>query len=585
MPQIPSEMTVTPGTLPDVPGGTLMLDDTILISRPGEGSGEYKASIGELLSGNRIVEWDLTPVEQPAILQVGTVPPPYTSMFLNTTAVVGNSYSAAYVAPTGGETGVMGMAKLFDMPVGYNVAFYWSPTTGGSHNKLNLLNASLSSDFTFYFLEGSGLHVQSGGYSDWTDPQFQIEDVVLIQISATGELSIKTPNMVSGVLNTITLSQGAMVAGMIDLSVTIPYGSGMLSTSDLGSGLVPDEGYLAPTTLAPAGLPEGALEKNILRVTVPGTYQGVKYAVNEAALVLDAGNGIVAPMTYESIVQPQGMGLYLVNVGPSEEHTSLSTVVQELASKGIFPKYLYVVYRGTTVANNTDINFNGLAGAVLLTDSELGNVVNSPGSSFTIVGPTNYGVLWEGAWSLGNVKARNIRLGNDLVLHTNTFDGINIECASSNAVIHAASNAIPIRIKNFGVMSNSPLDTGQYCHFFAGDGAVAGLVEFSGNCHWTTVFLHGCSLDCKGGYHSGGVQFLDAGLLAANIPNAIITIKEGATVHVPALFANISEVGVQVPYGVYLDRGVGYTSGATGDIASITNATPNVPTSNGMIFG
>lgn len=582
MPQIPLEDTILPGDLPSPPSG-VSPTDTVMVSR--DGVGEFKVPVSDLLGGSNIVDWDLTPSTQLSSIQPMVLPPPYNTVLMNAVDVVGNAYTADYVAPSGGYSGVLGAAKFTETPLSGDTVFYWKPLSGASNNKLIIITASFTNEVEFYHVPGQGLRLNTASYTDWVDPAFSLGDTVMIQITAAGALSIKTPNVTTGVLDTLPLAAGSSVVAMVDLSPGTPTGSGELAGSDLGSGLIPDAGFNPPSSIQPAGLPAGAANKDILRVTVPGQYQNVNYAVNEAALVLDAANGIVAPMAYESIIQPLGIGLYFVNVGPAEEHKNLSTLHAELASKGIFPKYLYVAYRDTTVPDTTEIVFPGLVGAVLMTDSGLGNVVSNSNAAVTVIGPASYGVTWEGAWNLGNVTARNIRLGHSLVLHTNTFDGINIECASSNAVIHAASNATPIRIKNFGVMSNLPLSTGQYCHFFAGDGAVAGRVEFSGNCSWTTVFLHGCSLDCVGGYHSGGVNFYDAGLLAANIPNVVVTIKEGANVHIPTVFSDISEVGVQVPYGVYLDRGIGYAWGASGDITSITNVALNVPTSNGMIFG
>lgn len=584
MPQIPLEQTISPGDLPSAPGG-LQSTDTVMVSRVGDGGGEFKVPVSDLLSGSSILNWDLSPVVQPAYLQSGILPPPYDDVVLNTIAVTGDSYSAAYVAPPSGFLAVMGHGTFTDLPPTEDIYFYWKPMTGsGDAHMLAILNTSLTTDMSLYVDPTFGLHAQTDLYSDWVDPAFQYGDVVLVQISATGQISVKTANVTTGILDTITLSTGSKVAIFAGLTPDTVTATGQLSVDDLGSGLLPDAGYNSPTTSQPAGLPIGAANTNILRVTVPGVHNNVNYLVNEAALVLDAANGIVAPMAYESIRQPKGLGLYLVNVGPAEEHKDLSTLNAELASKGIFPKYLYIVYRGTTLPDSVDVNFASCNGVVLMTDSGLDNVVTNTSCSFMIVGPANYGILWGGEWHLGNVNACGVRLGTSLRLHCNIFVGRQIECNSSQTEIHASHmGSAGIRIRDFHIFSPLSSDASCYGKFYANDGMNCGTVAFYGNCHWNSIELYGCRLNLMSGHHHGGVEAkLDS---FPQLPYAIVTLKEGAVFDYGYISAPSAPPFTTSEYAVFIERGIlCWWGGSSGNINNFCNLGQGTIGSGGAVL-
>jgi hypothetical protein len=527
-----------------------------MVARGGVGGGEFKVPVSDLLSGTAIVDWDLSPTMQPARLQSDSFPPPYSDVVLNAISIAGDSYSGTYVAPPAGYVATMMYGTFTEFPISQDIYFYWKPVTGsGVPHSVVVMTPTLVQVFSMTVDPTLGLHVVASPFSGYVDPAFQLGDTVLVQITATGDVSIKTPNLVSGVLSNITLSAGAKLAVLVQLSESYTTASGQMSVNDLGSGLLPDAGFNSPTTIQPAGLPAGAVNTNILRVTVPGVYNGVNYAVNEAALVLDAVNGIVAPMAYESIRQPTGLGLYLVNVGPMHEHKDLSTLNAELASKGIFPKYLYIVYRDTTIPDSVDINFSSYCGVVLMTDNALNNVITSPNSDIIIVGPANYGLLWEGVWNVGVVNARGVRLGGSLRLFCSVFDGYQIESLSVTAEIHATyMSGAGIRIRDFHIFSPASIDNGCNAKFFANDGANCGTVQFFGNCRWNNIELYSTALQLMSGSHHGNITAKVGSF--PQLPYALVTLKEGAIYD----YGYINTTGIppfiHSEYAILIERGI-----------------------------
>ena len=143
MPQIPSENTIVPSALPDVVGG-VQPTDTVMVSRAGPSGGEFKVPVSQLLGGSNIVDWDLTPTVQLSTITPMVLPPPYNSILFNVVSVVGEEYTANYVAPPGGYSGVIGAAKFTETPLAGNTAFYWKPLTGNSNNKLVIFTTTLT---------------------------------------------------------------------------------------------------------------------------------------------------------------------------------------------------------------------------------------------------------------------------------------------------------------------------------------------------------------------------------------------------------------------------------------------------------
>ncbi len=119
------------------------------------------------------------------------------------------------------------------------------------------MDSSLNATFAMFVHPTLGLHAQTFGYNDFIDSAFVEGDVVLVQISNAGQISIKTANLpTTTIVDTITIAAGDSIVALGSMHPTnAPTITGQLAGSDLGSGIVPDVGYVAITTQAPAGLP------------------------------------------------------------------------------------------------------------------------------------------------------------------------------------------------------------------------------------------------------------------------------------------------------------------------------------------
>ena len=540
--------------------------------------------------GGTVRNWDLTPVSQPASITVWSIPAPYTDVIYNPVGVVGNEYSADWVTIPGGYSMEMSAAILATAPFTGNVAFWWKPMVGGAANTLQFMDATLNATLIMFVHPTLGLHIAAGyptrNYNAYTDPDFIEGDVVLVQVSSGGAISVKTPNLGTTAIDTITIASGDVIVAFGDMHPTnAPTITGQLAGSDLGSGLTVDAGFVAITTTSPPGLPAGSVNGDLLKVTVPGSYNGVPYSVNEGAAVVDAGNGLVTPMVYESIVQPVAYELLTITVGPAEEHKSLKTLHTELVNKGIFAKYLYIIYRGTTVENSLDIAFPGTMGVVILTDAGLNNVVTNASANVTITGTAGYGILWGGEWHVGTVYARNVRFDASLRLHCSTFDGINIESLSSQTELHASEvNNPAVKIRNLGVLSPDNQTASITLKIFANNGTAAGVVELYGYTAKAQLECTGGMVRLVGGTHH--LLYITYQRVSEFFPDppCITDVTEGA-VFSGVLAAPNPNNWTPIPTGLQLTTGVAWAGGVSGDVTNQYSQTPGTATANGIIYG
>ncbi len=323
---------------------------------------------------------------------------------------------------------------------------------------------------------------------------------------------------------------------------------------------------------------------DILQITVPGTYNGVPFAVNEGAMVMDADNGLVAPMVYESVIQPVSYELLIIGVGPLEEYKSLKTLHTELINKGIFAKFLYIVYKDTTIEDSLDLSFPTCQGVIILTDTGLNNVVTNNSCYLTAQGTNTHGILFEGEWHLGTFIARNLRLGGKIYAST-SMDIINLECISSTAELHLNSGSYQngIQITNFHSFTPIIQSTPTRCKFFCNNGTEYGNIVLRGTTEAYTLETNGCAVVLKGGNHKFGLTYNHINDTFVN-PHQVVLVTEMAT-----CFASIAvpnpNAWADIPRGIELVSGLVTAPSITGSVTTAYSQTPGTITSNGIIFG
>lgn len=587
MPNIPLDQTITNGQLPTTPT-PLEGTDRFPVARPGgPDAGDYAATLDEIAGKIRpnIIPWDLTPQLIPVTLSIFPLPSPYNTLLANVINIVGDQYSGTYVTPPPGYTGIGALGVFATAPFTGNKCFYWKPTAGDSNNQITIMNpTSFVSSFQMYYSDGSGLHVQVGNsYSQWVDINFQQNDVALVQIAADGNISIKTANVNTGPLGVAPIASGDVLLVSCSLNGPGDQVSGCISAAnDFGSGITPDNGYTSLSTNAPPGIPNTAKDGDILRASQIGTYNGVSYAVNEAALVLDAQNGVVAPMTYASIKQPKGFQIFFAQVGPNEHYQSLSNLNQDLINEGIFPKYLYINYMSNTVEDSVDLALPGIAQAILLVDSGVGSVVNM-NAWMNLVGPSG-GLQIEGEWHVGSVSARRVLLGISAKFYVNFFDGIDIQSAGSPEIHSSTVEFDAVRIRNLASFDSNNQNSTQRIKFYLNDGVNHGTVLISGLTREAELDLYGCSLRTSVGNHqlTAHYHFIDANF---NDPQYLIEVIEGATLSVVSLTAiDEQNLGKSLNNGVAVERGIAHLPASGVNITNLCNLTANTPTIGGIAF-
>lgn len=515
-----------------------------------------------------MIDWDLTPVVTPAVPSVLVFPAPYDTIIYNAATVTGNTYSATYVAPPQGLAMTYGAASLATDPFGSNIAFWWKPVSGiNSAHILEILKPDLSAALTISVTAPGTLTAQTQNFLGPIDTDFQPGDTVLVQVSSTNEVSIKTRSVATSfVIDTITIPTGSsvIVLSALDNSVHTSI-SGELGASDLGSGLVPDNGFLPIGSLSSI-IPPSAHNLDVLKVTVAGSYNGVSYLVNEAATVVDAANRVVAPMARGTIVEPHPFGLFFVNVGPNETYTSLATLSADLIRNGIFPKYLYIVYRGTTIEDSIDLTFPGIEGVTLVTDSDLGNVVTNTNAYITVVG-SPYGILLEGEWHIHQLTARNLRLGQTTKIYASNIDIINLDCVSGSAELHVTNASNPaVSITNFHVFAPYNQEQEVTCKIYCHTGTQYGTVNLHGYSKIGDLNLYGCYAVADGGNHViNQITYNHISDTFTN-PSSVLTVSHMAQCNVGTVAVPDPNNWGQIAVGLALSKGTINAPVVTGNV-------------------
>lgn len=540
-------------------------------------------------SGGAVRQWDLTPITLPATATVWAVPAPYTNQIYNVAGVFGTQYNAERVPlPEGsGYYTEMSIVELAVAPFIGNTAFWWKPMVGGVDNTLQLIETNtFLAIFNMYVHPTLGLHVVTNNYNynDYADPAFVEGDTVLVQISDTGVLSIKTANITTTIIDTLVIAAGDVVAaiGYLDPSHASTI-TGQLAGSDLGSGIAVDVGYVAINTQAPGGLPAQSANGDILQVTVPGTYKGVPFTVNEGAIVMDADNGLVAPMVYESVVQPIAFSILFLNVGPTYEYKSLHTLHTDLINRGIFCNNLYVVYSGTTIESNAYLSFPSIDIVVIIVTNSANNTVTNTDCSMVASGGRADGIYLSGNWEIGSLYATKLSLDGTIRAHNGIIQITDFDSLSTTNLLQSKFG---LHITNFGPFKTSfPIAIISKCSFHCYDESqgTAGVVQLRGNTNRAEIDLHGCNLEVYGGNHSFSVTYHHRN--EASNPNSVVVVKEMANCNIPSIAVPNPNGWADIPRGIELVSGLVTAPSITGSVTTAYSQTPGTITSNGIIFG
>lgn len=306
--------------------------------------------------GASLVPWDLTPVSAPAYLTITPFPPELP--FANQAVIVGDTISLT--AANVGTNAALGSFPNIPATGKYYFYFRFGATTGtydmvSQQIGLDTLNEDGGSGgFTF----DGGLAATSLNDTTVVDPLFAIGDVACAYIDADANtIGVITPNgnfpsaiSVPSGLGGLTLD--ALL--LIDISTGSASSTMDMSATDLGSGIVPPVGYSLYGGTTQAGLPVDAVEGDHLKVTVGGTYNSVEYAVDDLAVVLDAGTGTVFPVGEKSVPVPAATWVesYVVTVGVDGQFPDFQALMLDIEDNKRQGDTLGITFTGTVLAEN-----------------------------------------------------------------------------------------------------------------------------------------------------------------------------------------------------------------------------------------
>ncbi len=256
------------------------------------------SQIGGGGSGGSVVDWDLSPASIPATL---FLTPDEILPIPNQGEVTGDRL---LVESTGGQLaigiGTFGTATLTNTADIYFYCLFEAGTgeisSASSGQVIFSTDFDSTPTFSLSYQEGSGLFSYPAGVT--FDSGYVPGNVVLVMYSGTtGYVSIVTEN---GTWSEFIYTPESVGAGLFVLSqpesLDGPCQLGIrISTENMGSSLVPFEGYVPFGSIGESSLPEGISVGDELTVTVAGSYQGIEYEIGDGATFVDAGTLQVTP--------------------------------------------------------------------------------------------------------------------------------------------------------------------------------------------------------------------------------------------------------------------------------------------------
>lgn len=308
--------------------------------------------------GASLLDWDLTPVVGAATHEVNPFPPEVP--IPNDAVIVGDAMTLTIPA----ATQVYASSRLSaSFGAGDKKYFYVRPyaaTGAASLEEYSLIlgdgNVTATPVAQFGFSVDGGITLSSTqlGAPVAIDPAFSLGDVFLVYVDmVAGTVGVKTAavdtteNIVcpAGTLAFNLIGSGSDGAGVAQMD---------LAGTDLGSGITAPVGYTALSGDVPAGLPVGAVDGDHLKVTVGGTYNSVTYAVDDLAVVLDAGTGAVFPVGEKSVPVPEATWVetYSVTVGAGGLFPDFQALMLDIEDNKRQGDTLGITFTGTALTAN-----------------------------------------------------------------------------------------------------------------------------------------------------------------------------------------------------------------------------------------
>lgn len=308
--------------------------------------------------GASLVPWDLTPTITPAYLTITPFPPELP--FANQAVIVGDTISLT--AANVGTNVALGSFPNIPATGKYYFYFMFGATTGtydmvSQQIGLDTLNGDGGSGgFTF----DGGLAASSLNDTTVVDPLFAIGDVACAYIDADANtIGVTTPNGDFPAVISVPSGLGGISLDallLIDITTGSASSTMDMSATDLGSGITPPVGYSLYGGTTQAGLPVDAIEGDHLKVTVGGTYNAVTYAVDDLAVVLDAGAGTVFPIEEKSTpVVANWLDLYTVTIGAAGNFPDFKALMLDIENNKRMGKVVRITLLDAVLTANDEL--------------------------------------------------------------------------------------------------------------------------------------------------------------------------------------------------------------------------------------